>query len=349
MQYEDSKSGIAADFIRALPDKTLPARTIARMLMKAHPDLWEDIESARSAVRTVTGTSGNTPKRQARVREDIRREKGASGKSYTMPKSYERTGECVTPYILTGSTIGIIGDLHIPYQNNKATLAALEKFEDSEVDTVLLNGDICDFYTTSFHEKIKERRPSTAEERDEVIEFLMLVKDRFPDAQVIYKEGNHEQRLARYVMQKAPELAGLPELELPKFFALDELGIKYIGNGRRMYAGRLNILHGHELGYGIMAPVSPARGLYLRTKSTALACHHHKTSWHSESSIDNNDLSCWTVGCLCDISPEWKTISYWNHGCAIVRVDQETKDFKVENIRIVDGKCETVFVQSRTD
>jgi hypothetical protein len=46
---------------------------------------------------------------------------------------------------------------------------------------------------------------------------------------------------------------------------------------------------------------------------------------------------CWTIGCLCDLKPEYAPYNKWNHGFSIVDADSGGAYGAVYNLRIVDG------------
>jgi hypothetical protein len=48
--------------------------------------------------------------------------------------------------------------------------------------------------------------------------------------------------------------------------------------------------------------------------------------WHKET-------FCWSTGCLCDLTPDYSRVNRWNHGFAVVEVD-EAGSFNVDNLRI---------------
>jgi len=107
---------------------------------------------------------------------------------------------------------------------------------------------------------------------------------------------------------------------------------------RPVMAGKLPILHGHELPKGVSAPVNPARGAFMRTLSTVLVGHSHRSSGHAESDMWHDETFCWSTGCLCDLTPEYARINRWNWGFALATV-HEDQSFDVENLRITaDGK-----------
>lgn len=139
------------------------------------------------------------------------------------------------------------------------------------------------------------------------------------------------------MIHKCPELLDLPFTSLENIFETDQLGIEVIKDRRVAKIGDLNILHGHEFGKSIMEPVNPARTLYLKTKEHCMIGDVHKKSEHTEPSIISKSVvSCWSVGCLCDLHPRFLPYNKWTHGFALVdRLDE--KKFLVRNRQIING------------
>ena len=105
----------------------------------------------------------------------------------------------------------------------------------------------------------------------------------------------------------------------------------------KIQVGNLDILHGHELGKGSIAPpVNPARGFFLKTMENTLAGHLHRASQHDERSSKGKLISCWSTGCLCGLWPDYAKINKWNHSAA--RVDLHRGFFNVVPIRVSNGK-----------
>jgi hypothetical protein len=125
---------------------------------------------------------------------------------------------------------------------------------------------------------------------------------------------------------------------LENIFELQDLGIELIESRSRALFGSLNVIHGHEFGQSFFNPVNPARGLFLRAKTSTLAGHNHQTSSHHENNLNGKPTACFSMGCLCDLSPEYRPFAgtKWNHGFAIVDLDGET--FRVHNHRIINGE-----------
>jgi hypothetical protein len=153
---------------------------------------------------------------------------------------------------------------------------------------------------------------------------------------VVYKFGNHETRYERYMMEHAPEILDLPAMKLPRLLHLKKYGIAYIPANVVMHAGALTILHGHEYGNGISSPVNPARGMFLKANACTLSGHLHQTSANNNANIRGVVTGCWSLGCLCDVHPDYAPLNKWNLGFALMQFDGH--DFQIANKRIIDGK-----------
>jgi hypothetical protein len=98
----------------------------------------------------------------------------------------------------------------------------------------------------------------------------------------------------------------------------------------------LNLLHGHEWRGGFTSPVNPARGAYLRTRECVVIGHQHRTSEHTETTLRGTTVTCWSVGALCQMHPQYSLCNLWNPGVATL--DTGRGDWRIENYRIVDGE-----------
>ena len=156
---------------------------------------------------------------------------------------------------------------------------------------------------------------------------------------IFWKMGNHEDRWNNYLIQNAPELLDLDALQMANVLDLESLDIKLIGTTTRSEFGHLTVIHGHEFGQSFFNPVNPARGLFLRAKTSTIAGHNHQTSAHHENNLSGKQTACFSTGCLCSLTPDYRPYAYtkWNHGAAIVTLDEEGY-FSVNNFRIMNGK-----------
>ena len=205
---------------------------------------------------------------------------------------------------------------------------------DQKVNTVILNGDILDFYQLSRFDK-DPSKPKMQVELEQGRWFMKALRTAFPKARIYYKIGNHEERLEKWLRLKAPEWIGMEEFELKMLLRFGENQIQLIDSTATIKAGNLNIIHGHEyLGGGT---VNPARNLYLKAKASTICGHFHRKSDFTTRDINNKIQGAWTTGCLCELYPEYmKGHSDWVHGFAIIKIEKDG-NFSVDNKIIIDG------------
>ena len=312
--------------------KELPIQTVARQLFQNHPEHFSTVDNVRGLLRHRRGANGEKARRN-RQEEPI-----LSTIAEGLSKLHRQEKEREEPIQIGQCKCLVMSDLHIPYHRHDCISLALETGKAAGIDTILLNGDVIDFYGISRFNKDPKRMPIESE-IDIVKAFLSLLKDEFPGVRIIYKFGNHERRLKTYLQTQADALTGLRCLALEQLLELDELGIEYL-KMERCLLGKLTVLHGDELPHGMGMPVNPARGVFLRAKDSTLVGHHHQVSEHSEGTISGKSIACWSTGCLCDLSPDYLYYGglKWKHGFAIVEVDDDGERFTVRNHSIIDGK-----------
>lgn len=230
----------------------------------------------------------------------------------------------------------IVGaDAHIPYHDSATIELFINRAVSIGAKTILLNGDWLDCYQLSrFQRDPRMRR--IEEEMGTAHQIFSAIRSACPDARIIYKYGNHEERYDSYLMRQAPDLAGLKssKLENQAELGLAELKIEVVDNRRVVKADHLYIIHGHEYGSGVSSPVNPARGLYLKTKKSAMCGHYHQSSEHTETAINGDVATCWSGGCLCGLHPQYMPLNKWNHG--FTEIQYEDGFFTVRNRRIVN-------------
>lgn len=306
---------------REYPDA--PSRTLAKRLAD---EFGCTIEQGRSHIRTARGANG----KEQRQYSVAKRPKGKAGWKPSMPESM---AEPWTPFELDGvSRVGIISDVHIPYHSEVAFEAAVKHLKTMKPDCILLNGDFADFYSISRWQKDPRKRDFKME-RGLLKQGLEWIRGEFPKARMVFKKGNHEERWDHYLWNHAPEICDMEHIQMEHWLEFEKHGIEMVEEQRPIMAGKLPIMHGHELPKGLTNPVNMARGAFLRTIHTVLVGHGHRTSGHSESDMWGDEVFCWSVGCLCDMNPEYARINKWNHGFAFVEIGADG-EFDVENFRI---------------
>lgn len=320
----------------------MPTKTLARIVYKEHPLLFTNLEDARAVLRAIEGKSGERRRKETPDKEFFL--EGERPKNpYSLPKSEEKE---YLPYIIEGpQQIAALFDVHAPYHSIEALTAALDFLSGKEITTLLIGGDFFDFYGMSRYAKDPDKR-NTAEEIKIGVQLLKTIFDELKPEKVVFKYGNHDERFEHYIWQKFAEIPQLTDFEEMKQINLENIlrnrlgkdfPIDFVNDKRIIKAGNLNIAHGHEFPSGISSPVNIARGLYLRAKANAICGHHHKTSSHTETTINEEIVITYSVGCLCELHPLYMPINSWNHGVALITLDEEG-NVDVQNKRIRNGK-----------
>lgn len=311
---------------------TSPTRSLAQMLIDAPggDKVFRDFDHARDRIRYYRGEQGKASKATVK----------SSGAliSTKKPKFNIPDSDAVPlkPYRLKYKGKGaVLADLHIPYHDKDALTATLDYCIDNKcTDFVVLNGDIIDCYRLSRWAQDPRQR-NFAKELETARDVLRTMKSIFGN--VVYKMGNHEKRYEQYMFLKAPQLLDLPGMSWGELLDLKAIGIDLVEYNQLIYAGpNLTILHGHEYGGNVFNPVNPARGMFLRAKACTISGHNHQTSQHTAANIRRVGTSCWSLGCLCELSPDYSPVNNWDHG--FITLEFDGKWFDVDSKRIIDGR-----------
>lgn len=323
---------VVVEMVRKWPERG--NLTLARALYKKFPDLWPSLNACRSAFRTVRGVIGEKGRKHMSDKSLMKR--GHAGMPMPeMPKPLTTPWE---PFEVSAKTTLVLSDIHVPFHDPGALDIAVKWGVSRNPETVLLNGDIIDFFAISRWLR-DPRKVRLREEITSTIQLFDWLRSKFPKAQFIWKHGNHEERWEHYLWQKAPELLDVDAFDIASIFQLERFGIELVKDQRIIMVGKLPVMHGHELPKGMTNPVNQARGQFLRTLECGLAGHGHRTSEHVEGSfMQKNLITNWSTGCLCDMTPEYARINKWNWGFAYVETDKAGA-FSVENKRIHRGKA----------
>lgn len=314
-------------------------RTLARKIVDENPGLFntDELDAVRARIRYYRGASGEAHRRDRELKGFMFKRDEMKPSEYM--KAFTQKGHKLSKDVwqlpADHKSVLLLSDLHIPYHHLPSIESALDYGFKCGVDAIYINGDLIDFAKISRWKK-DPGLASTKVEIDMVRSFLEGLSGL--GLPIYFKMGNHEDRWERYLLDNAPELYSLDELQMGRLLHLDELDIELIESKQRAKFGKLNVVHGHEFGESIFSPVNPARGLFLRAKTSVIAGHNHQTSSHHENNLNNKPTACWSTGCLCDLEPEYRPFAFtkWNHGGAIVNVDGD--EFHVDNFRILNGK-----------
>lgn len=223
----------------------------------------------------------------------------------------------------------VISDIHYPYHDAKAIKCVLDFIQDKDIDTIILNGDILDFYDVSSFDKDPDRVNSLQKEIDMSTKFFKKLRTIKPDARIVFIKGNHEYRLERY-LKKHPELYSLDALKLPNLLDLKKYNIEYSDKGIKL--GNLKIIHGTIVrkfsGY-------TARAEMEKNDCSGISGHTHRLAVYYKRT-PSRDLMWAESGCLCDLNPEYIDNPSWNQGFLYGTTYKDS--FSIMPVPIVNGK-----------
>lgn len=320
-----SRKDLAVEYLgKYLPN--FSKRSIAKKMYLDHPLTFPTEESARSSIRNATGTNGKHGRHNAEV---IYKTAFSSSNPYNLPESDE-SEFVIYKLPVVNNRILFLSDIHLPYHNIAALTEALNYGKDKNINTIWLNGDVMDCHHVSSHEKDPKKRDFKGE-IEIAKQFLDILRGIFPTAKIFFKEGNHETRWKRFLMKNAPVVLNMSEFEMPVLLGLRERGIEWIPNKQLSQFGKLNVIHGNEMAGG--GGINVARTLWLRAGESVIAGDKHKTQSAIKTTISNTVYGTWSVGCLCELNPDYMPYNEWNRGFAYIET-KESGDFKVWNEQI---------------
>jgi hypothetical protein len=211
-----------------------------------------------------------------------------------------RKNHCIKPqkYI-------VIPDLHVPEHNPKS-LAAVNQyiFEHAPWNGLIYLGDVLDFCCISSHNE-KNLRAVEGQRLlhdykiadEEILKaHLKLIRAKNPAARVIWLQGNHEERIERYINANPP-MQGLIEPE--NVLRLRERRIEWIpfwSEGKVLTIGKCTFLHGRFCS----EHHAKAHAIRYGTNSDCFYGHVHDLQCYSN--YGGHISQC--LGCMC-LSPKW--------------------------------------------
>jgi predicted phosphodiesterase len=134
-----------------------------------------------------------------------------------------------------------IGDLHAPYHHKEGLAIWLRACRDFKPTTVVNMGDFLDCFAVSSYSKDPRRAFGLDTEIEKAKKILDKIEKASPGARRIFIAGNHEDRLQRYLMDKAPELFSF--IDVPKLLELKERGWEHVPYKKSIRIGKLHLTH----------------------------------------------------------------------------------------------------------
>jgi hypothetical protein len=268
-----------------------------------------------------------------------------------------------TAVILPDPQIGyrmVEGGVLEPFHDEAAIAVALAITKSLRPDKIVNLGDTLDLPEHGKYRKEPSFVGTTQPTLDRAHEFLAQQREcSREDSEIDLIEGNHDRRLANYVLDNALAAFGIrqanlpaswPVLSVPNLLRLDELGVTYIEGypaGISWINDRLGCVHGENL--------NPDKTLNEEQVSIAHG-HLHRVFRKSRTRRLRNGKETITVfspGCLCRIDgavPSMRgstdskgapihRVHDWQQGIAVVTYYPGDGPFWVELVDIEDGRA----------
>lgn len=195
----------------------------------------------------------------------------------------------------------IISDIHVPDQHVKALELVYKFIKEYKPTTLHILGDFLNFPTLSTYPQDPDYHIRLSEEINEGHMILKKFRKLLPSEEILWYEGNHENRLQKYLARNAVQLASL-EIEgervvsIPHLLNLRELQIRYIEKEHRN-----NVLYHHgELVRGKAGYT--AHGNLEKFGVSVICGHVHRLALVYKNLYDRAIFGMET-GCLCNRRP----------------------------------------------
>lgn len=226
----------------------------------------------------------------------------------------------------------VLADIHIPFHDEIALQSIYGFIKQNQINTVILLGDLIDNYQLSRFSK----NPAERDFRTQMImvkQFLSNLRTLLPDATIIYKQGNHEVRLKKYIWDSASKLSNLLDDLYYQKLGLKQLNIQYLIKPFKI--GKLWFLHGHQTVAKTVNPEMVTNMIYRFVNDNFMVGHFHRVQQNQFKRINGQVFFGASVGYLAK-DLQYAGINKWVQGFAYVQFD-ENGNFKNNLYKIVNG------------
>ncbi len=230
--------------------------------------------------------------------------------------------------------------MQVPYHDERA-LAVFEKYMAAHVWHGYLNiGDFLDFDFISSFNKGKPGKTEGKRFRDDYAianaildRHQQLIWENNPYAKFVMLEGNHEERILRYIAEH-PELEGMVDVQ--SGLRLAQRGFEWVpawSKGEVYRLGKANFVHGKYTNQYHPAKMATKYG------GSVFYGHTHDIMSHSVASLlSHKGMHVGqSLGCLCLIAQEYMKGApcNWEHGFGVFYI-REDGNYSYYVPRIVD-------------
>ena len=249
-----------------------------------------------------------------------------------------------------GTRFGCLPDSHGIFADPEAVACSMALMARHRPEVLVLLGDHVDFYALSRFDKDPKRMLCLQDDLDAGHAFVKAARKAAPHARILYLEGNHENRLQRWLHAKGPEVSGLVErlgkgrngsrrqlLSVPYLLGLGDLGVAWVSGGSRDVGG-ITFKHGNL----VRSKAGATAMAELEREGTSGASGHTHRICHASKTTRGGVFGWWECGCLCDLKPDYMPgqIPDWQHGVAYGSFAEGSRGrFYMNVAHIIRGKA----------
>lgn len=233
----------------------------------------------------------------------------------------------------------VVPDMHVPYHDARVWACILATIRSCKPSTIVVIGDFADCYAVSSHPKGLDRKADFAAEIEAVNHELdALRRAAGPAARIVFCEGNHEDRITRYLQGNAPELGGLAGLRAPALLRVKKRGIEWIPYRRDVRIGKCSFTH--DLG---RCGVNTARQSLLDFGGNVVVGHSHRGGVAYQGEARGASHFCLNVGWGGDVEAidyhhRVRAMRDWQHGFGVV--DQDSSGYSwAQFVPVISGRA----------
>lgn len=229
----------------------------------------------------------------------------------------------------------LIPDCHVPNHNEEVWGLMLRVAHFLKLQTVVILGDFADAETLSAHPATRPGQRDFEDELGEVNKCLDQL-DKINAQRKIYVSGNHEFRLDRYLMDRAPAM--FRSIQWPRLLNLRERGWEWVPYRKSVKVGKLHVTH--DTG---TAGMNAHRQAAKAFGGSAVIGHTHRMAYEVTGRFDGAPYLSAMFGWLGDAS---KAAEYmheakaaeWVHGFGVF-YKEPNGIVHVQPVPIVNGHC----------
>lgn len=229
-----------------------------------------------------------------------------------------------------------VPDTHRPYHDKRAWKLMMKAAWKLKPGIIAIIGDFADFYAVSAHSKKPREKTQMREEMEDVNHGLDEL-DALGAKRKIFVAGNHEDRLRRYLQDKAPEL--FDTTDVAKELKLAARGWEYVPYKDHTSIGKLYVTHD----VGSSGKYSVYRALDAFAHSVASG-HAHRFAYIVQGDATGVAKLSVQFGHLLDVQQvdymqRIKAQTDWALGFGVGYLDPSTGYVYVVPVPIVDYTC----------